>query len=187
VKFKALKKLLAITLLLIHLFNLAGYPLLFGYLSQHSSVELANKINNNEYSDEDLVEVKIPFQVPYYNSSEQFESFAGEITIDGKHFNYVKRKMWGDTLYIMCLPNVEKDELAKAEANYGAEANDLGGNTKNDLAVKKGMAFAQYHFEGHDYSLFPPTSILNVYPAHINEVIVQSFIDTSGQPPEVNS
>jgi hypothetical protein len=62
------KKLLALTLLIVHLFNLTGYTFLFRYLGQQSSRQITKQIDLHGYNDAELVEIKVPLNLPYINS-----------------------------------------------------------------------------------------------------------------------
>ncbi|MBO9573733.1 MAG: hypothetical protein J7497_16225, partial [Chitinophagaceae bacterium] len=95
-----MKKLLAIILLIVHLFNLSGYSFLFRYFIGQSSKQLSQKIDKNNYKEEDLVEMKVALNMPYITQTSEYERFDGEIDIEGRHHHYVKRKISGDTLYI---------------------------------------------------------------------------------------
>jgi hypothetical protein len=71
------KKLAAICLLALLLFNVAGYRVLFSLLEQKATTRLENKIDAGNYSESQLVEIKIPLSMPYY-SDKDYESVYGE-------------------------------------------------------------------------------------------------------------
>jgi hypothetical protein len=68
-----LKQCLAILLLAVHLFNLAGYTLLFEYYMQQSDKQLTQQLDNNQYNDSGLIEVKIALHTPYLTSWSAYE------------------------------------------------------------------------------------------------------------------
>lgn len=120
-----LKKLLAIVLLTIHLFNLGGYQFLFSFLEIKSSEAIVERLDGGGFADSELIEVKIPYSLPYAANQSEFERFDGEIDIDGVHYNYVKRKMVNDTLIVLCIPNTLKTELTAAKSDLVAGLNAL--------------------------------------------------------------
>jgi hypothetical protein len=176
------KKLLALILLIVHFFNLAGYTFLFRYLGQQSSEQITRQIDQHNYNDAELVEIKIPLNLPYVSSWGDYERIDGEINVNGSHHNYVKRKVAGDTLYLLCLPNRQKDQLQIAQSDFGADANDLGGKQDKQLA-KKATVFTQYQIQDIEYdvtsALLPG---LKSYPV-IKSSLIDSFIDKLGRPP----
>ena len=177
-----MKKLLALILLLVHFFNLAGYTFLFGYLGQQSTEHITRQIEQHQYDDAELVEIRIPLNLPYITSWGSYERIDGEITINGSHHNYVKRKVSGDTLYLLCLPNRDKDELQVAKSNFGTDANDLGGKQETQQ-VKKGAMFTQYQIQDADYAIASRmVDGLMIYPL-ITSSLTDSFIDKHGRPP----
>ncbi|WP_153799529.1 hypothetical protein [Foetidibacter luteolus] len=172
---------------MVYLFNLAGYPLLFGYLGRQSSARLAGKIEQNSYHEADLVEVKVKLNMPYYNSQEAYEPLAGDITINGNHYNYVKRKVWQDTLFLMCLPNKERDNLQTAKKDYASAANDFDDEKPNKGITKKENGFSLYHAFENDYSLKPLCTRANVAYTFICVCLPQSYVGAYDIPPEVFS
>ena len=54
-----------ILLLTIHLFNIGGYRFLFDELENRASYQLVEQLDNQEYNDNDLVEMKVPLPMPY--------------------------------------------------------------------------------------------------------------------------
>jgi len=177
------KQLLALSLLFVHLFNLCGYTYLFRYLKQQSTEQITTQIDRHQYIDSELVEVKVALNLPYVNSSNSYERHEGEITIHGKHHNYVKRKVSGDTLYLLCLPNTEKDELKMAEGRFGTEVNDLAATGKKEMSGKKGIVFNQYQGNIPDYNL-PAPDLFNRPPVMLQaSTILSSYPDIPGRPP----
>ncbi len=182
-----MKKLLAITLLIVHLFNLSGYSFLFGYLSEQSTAQLSSRIDRQDYSDSDLVEIKVPLNLPYQSATSDYERFDGEIDLEGQHHHYVKRKVSQDTLYLLCIPNTEKDKLQVAKAEFSKKVNDFEGNGKNET-VKKANFALEYNQQLAEYYLISPETIVSS-PAQISYTsdLTDSFIDLHGKPPRNNS
>lgn len=119
-----MKQIVAILLFLILLFNIGGYHFVFTYVEQKATQRLDEKIDAHQYSEAELIEFKIPFQMPYYNAT-KYESCYGEIEIEGEHYRYVKRKVSRDTLYVLCLPHIEKDNIAVIKSNLVRSLNDI--------------------------------------------------------------
>jgi hypothetical protein len=142
-----LKKLITITLLAVHLFNIAGYNLLFHYFMNRSEARLIKQLDRNDYNDQDLVVLKMPLNLPYYNSSGTTERVDGEIEISGTHYNYVKRQVSNDTLYLYCIPNTAKTKLRNAQTDFSKGVSDTQPDTgKGTNSLLKKMKWgAEYN------------------------------------------
>jgi hypothetical protein len=132
-----LKKIAAILLLAILAFNLAGYRLLFSFMENIATARLENKISAGDYSDEQLIEIRIPLNMPYY-SDKDYETVYGETDFNGGHYRYVKRKISGNTLYLLCIPNIEKSSIIQIKNEFAKAVNDVpagkpGSQQKNNL------------------------------------------------------
>ena len=120
-----MKRLAAILFTGVFLFNWFGYRLLTDYLQHRSDTRLEAKLDRNEYDAASLVEMRVPLNIPYQTSSSDFERIDGEITINGIHYKYVKRKIENGQLVLLCLPNHTRTQLESAKDNYFKLVNDL--------------------------------------------------------------
>src|SRR5690348_9430337 len=120
----------------IHLFNLAGYTLLFDYFIQRSDERLVHQLDTHQYNDNELIEVKIALHTPYLSSWSEYERVDGEAEVNGTYYTYVKRKINNDTLYLLCLPNKNKTQLNAARTDYANKVHDVP-NAKDPGALKK--------------------------------------------------
>lgn len=108
-------------------FNLVGYRWLLSAIENKATANLEQKISSGNYSDEQLVEIRIPLNMPYY-SDKEYENVYGETDFNGEHYRYVKRKVSGNTLYLLCLPNKEKTSIAKVKNEFTKAVNDVPAN-----------------------------------------------------------
>jgi hypothetical protein len=109
------------------LFNLVGYRWLFSAIENTATATLEQKISTGDYREEQLVEIQIPLNMPYY-SDKDYENIYGETDWNGEHYRYVKRKISGNILYLLCLRNTEKTTLAKAKNEFTQAVNDIPAN-----------------------------------------------------------
>jgi hypothetical protein len=131
------KKIVAILLLFVMLFNLVGYRWIFSAIENNATARLEQKISSGNYQEAQLVEIQIPLNMPYY-SDKEYENVYGETDWNGNHYRYVKRKVSGNTLYLLCLPNIEKNTIVKAKDEFAKAVNDVpankqGSQQKNNL------------------------------------------------------
>ena len=124
-----MKKFAAILLLVLLLFNFIGYRFLFYALQQKAENSIVAQIDNNKYSDAELITLTVPLSMPYLQNSKDFERKDGEITLNGKIYHYVKQKISQGNLILMCLPDEEKTNLLTAKNNFFKSQTDLQNNT----------------------------------------------------------
>jgi len=118
-------------------FNLAGYRWLFSAIEKNATANLEQKISAGKYSEEQLVEIRIPLNMPYY-SDKDYEEVYGETDFNGEHYQYVKRKVSANTLYLLCLPNKGKTSIVKVKNEFTKAVNDIPGN-KEGSQQKSGL------------------------------------------------
>ncbi|RFM27153.1 hypothetical protein DXN05_16980 [Deminuibacter soli] len=146
------------------LFNLFGYRLLFICLEQQHKVSLEASLDKNDYNNNDLFEIKIPLNIPYISDQQHFERVDGAITIAGKTYKYVKRKITNGELVLLCLPDAGKQRLDNAQKAFGAHANDLPGAKKLPGLVKKSfpaVEYEQYFMAAVQQSIAAPAIFVN--------------------------
>jgi hypothetical protein len=180
-----LKKIAAILLLSLMIFNLAGYRWLFSAIEENATADLEQKIAAGKYSDEQLVEIRIPLNMPYY-SDKDYENVYGETDWNGEHYRYVKRKVTGNNLYLLCLPNKEKTSIVKVKNEFTKAVNDVPGN-KQGSHEKNGFIkllttefrVKETTFDINDYSISSLSFVSR------NAEVKDLFIPlTDAQPPE---
>jgi hypothetical protein len=129
-----LKKLAAILLICLFLFNLFGYQILYSYVQQQSDVTLEHNLDQNAYNENELITLTIPLSMPYQHNSDGFERFHGEITLNGNIYEYVKRKYCDGKIIFLCLPNHNKMYLEAEKNKIATNNNDIqtSGTKKQD-------------------------------------------------------
>lgn len=141
-----MKKILPILLLTILAFNTIGYKFALNYLTQQSSISLNNNIESNNYSTDDLVEIKIELNNPYI-SDHNYEEAYGETVVKGKHYQFVKKKISENTLYLMCLPNDKKEAINNTKnklADNNASTTQNKKDNKNDIPTTAKVLQAEF-------------------------------------------
>lgn len=116
------KRIASILLMGMLLFNWGGYRFLMNYLENKSDSRLEASLDKALYNESDLVSIKVATNLPYYTNSQTFERVNGEITVNGINYKYVKRRLYNDTLELLCIPNISK---AGIQNDFSRFANDL--------------------------------------------------------------
>jgi hypothetical protein len=183
----ALRKIAAILLLIILLFNWVGYRLFSDFLQYRSDVQLEARLDKNDYNEDELIQIKIPLNLPYQLNWKSFERFDGDIDVDGIHYKYVKRKIYNDSLILLCLPNENKQKIEKAKDDYFKIVNDIAPSSQkksdnNNLSFKNILT---------EFFIEQPIWLTNNFKClHTKYFAVETLLlsnnlhDTPDQPPE---
>jgi hypothetical protein len=110
-----------------------------------AGARMISRIDRQSYDDKDLLEIRVPVNLPYQTNASDFERIDGEISLNGVHYNYVKRKLYNDTLILLCIPNTEKTKVFNARETFFSLVNDLQQEQPNRShpAPVKTVKFAQ--------------------------------------------
>lgn len=171
-------------LLAVHLFNLAGYTLLFEYFIQRSDQQLIQLLDKSEYNDSELIEVKIALHTPYLTSWSDYERVDGEATVNGVFYSYVKRKIYNDTLYLLCLPNKNKTQLTAARIEYANKVQDVPANADDTGALKKNPAVNEYDQPVTQFQVAQISEATGQQGHHPYLPLLQTFIAGPFHPPQ---
>jgi hypothetical protein len=176
-------------LMCILLFNLVGYRFVADYMQQKSDAQLEARLDKDQYEESQLVELKIPINLPYQTSWSAYVRYDGEIQLDGISYKYVSRKLSNDTLYIKCIPNTNKMHLETAKDNFFKNNNDIAqnsGSKKSDnsksIALKKLLSEYNEHFFLFSSSVF--FSIQQTFGLKPVERVVTFAHISPEQPPD---
>jgi len=128
-----LKKIASILLLGILLFNWCGYRWVINLVQQSADAKLEARLDRDDYDESQLIEIKVPVDMPYQSDWAGFERYDGEIEVNGIHYKYVKRKVQDGQLVLKCIPNHDKQRLESAKDDLFKITNDL----QQDNSAKK--------------------------------------------------
>ena len=158
-----LKKTTALFLIILFLFNLFGYRLLVNYLQSQSNIQLEASLDKNLYNDSQLIELKVPINLPYETNWSAYQRYNGEIEVNGVMYKYVKRKVADDTLYVMCIPNMKKMHLETAKNDFFKITNDLSQNNKSKKSDNSKSSFksVQSEYDEYSFALNTATALYN--------------------------
>jgi hypothetical protein len=158
------------------LFNWFGYRLLIGYWQEKTQSELEAKLDVSDYDESQLITVKVPVtHLSYYNTSPVFERVNGSIEIGGMQYKYVKRRLYKDSLELLCLPDQGTMKLK-------ATANDFLKHSGAHPLPIKSFVFDPYLLMDHRVPAVPAMPKEPVY-AEYKATIPSSFPATDERPP----
>ncbi|HWB28255.1 MAG TPA: hypothetical protein VG738_22435 [Chitinophagaceae bacterium] len=120
-----MKKLTAILLLALLLFNIIGYRVMFFFQQRKQDTAMEASFDKDAYNEADLLTVKINLSLPYETNWKDFERVDGVIRIEGKVYRYVKRRVFNGELILKCLPDEYSTRLQTARDDFFRLANNL--------------------------------------------------------------
>lgn len=185
----ALKKLAAILLIAILAFNWYGYRIVTVIFSQKADQQLEAKLDNKEYDESQLIEVKVALNVPYQIEQTDFERHYGEMEVDGKYYTYVKRKVENGFLVLKCIPNSDKEKIKAAGNDFFKMTNGLEGNQpdkkQNNTSGFAKNFWSEYDDRETDYTIDALSAIRT--ETYLNNTSLYQDIYTAApaQPPEL--
>lgn len=145
-----MKKVAAIFILSILLFNWVGYRFVSNYFESRASAIVQASLDENNYDESELISLKVPLSLPYGPNSSNFQKVRGEVEINGTTYQYVKRRFYKDTLEVYCIPNYQRKEIKNARDEFFKVANDLV--NANNNAKKTGGHHTVVKFAVDDYT-----------------------------------
>lgn len=166
-------------------FNLLGYRWFFSVIEENATTKLEQKISAGNFNEEQLVEIRIPLNMPYY-SDKDYEEVYGETDWNGEHYRYVKRKVSNNTLYLLCLPDKENTSIAKVKNEFTKAVNDFPVNKQGSQQKNNFIKLLTTEFKITE-SLISENSFSSLSLQFIsrNTAVTNLFIPlTEAQPPE---
>lgn len=158
---------------------------LFQYFIYQSNKFNEEQISKNLYKASDLVEIKIPVNLPKITNWNSYERISGTIQLQENWYNYVKLRMTRDTLFVMCVPNYKTTRLINANIIYAREVSEAPLNAKKQAIPLKNIAMFKYIPLTATVKLLPSVAIIKPVPARLNVKPVISHIDILSPPPEM--
>lgn len=174
-------------MLAVFTFNVAGYQLFYNYISNKADKNLEWALDQDNYKDEDLITIKQPTNLPYYNDSKDFQRIDGEVEVDGIKYKYVKCRVYNGFLEMRCIPNKVKMQIEQSKNDYAAIAHDFQqNNSQKKDGPNKSFQKSLSEYEEQSFLIIDCGSALLT----TNYVLVQSvfegnrFFTTVEQPPD---
>jgi hypothetical protein len=178
------KKTIAIAFLLLQVFSLFGPIALYEYCLHQSDKLFNEQISQSRYKIDDLVEVKLPVQMPTIQDWKEYSYVSGQVQLQNGSYNYVKIKMTRDTIFLMCVPNYRTTKLIQQNVIDARKIADIPVNKKERVPLAKTNALGAYSYQAIQFRFLTPIATLKKSVDHTHSGIVKSFIARPGQPPE---
>lgn len=167
-------------------FNWMGFRLLTGFMESKADIALETKIENSDYDESSLIEIRVPLNAPYLSdNSTEFERYDGELELDGVHYKYVKRKIVNGELVLLCLPNKSKTELQNSREEFFKLVNDLNNQNKSKSNTSAYKSVTTEYKEVNNTWKIEALCLMNITHANaVHYYIAPGYNSAPDQPPK---
>lgn len=134
-----MKRIAVIFFAVVVLFNALGfYGLLVG-LQYQAGLDLADRLDRDQYSADATVTLRVPMALPYHIDNGTYKRVDGQILHHGEVYRLVKQKLESDTLYIVCIKDIESNIINQALSDYVKTFTDKPASSKQTTKFAAGF------------------------------------------------
>ena len=161
-------------------------------MENKADLQLEARLDDHNYKESDLISFKVSANLPYYINSETYDRVNGEININGVDYKYVKRRIYNDSVEILCIPNVTKTCLENARNDFYRLANDLVSNSSSKKSTSNHNHTTKFSIQ--DYTA---TQLIDMNPSSrflsntaaiaVYHRFKSIYLECLEQPPEAES
>ena len=177
-----MKRIITSVLLLVFLNYLAGYYVIFWVLRNQADTRMTERLDADDYSDNETITFKFPFTLPYYNDSKDYERMEGEFQFHGEYYKLVKQKLERDTLYIVCIKDYNQKRITGMANDFVKQTNDMTANAGTMKIIGSFSKDYQPNYGGH-FLRHPLEQVLKHIARH-NFSELFAFLPVAIPPPK---
>jgi hypothetical protein len=130
------KRILSIALVVVFLFNVIGYYGIYVAMLSQARTALNEKIDREQYKEDQTITVKIPLALPYPVQQDEFQRVQGDFEHQGEFYKLVKQKYSNDTLYVVCIKNAEEKKAFTVFSDLVKLSTDQNSSTSHNQNSK---------------------------------------------------
>lgn len=179
-----MKKLIAITFIVIHLFNIGGALAVHQYCVYKSDKFFAAQTAKDRYNIHDLTEVKIPVQMPGAVDWPEYVQTTGRVEFQDNSYNYVKMRITKDAIYLMCVPNYSTTRLSKENIISAKHIKDIPVPKKDHVPFGKMKVHDNFKFSFIQFAFDTVVENLKVVIIQPVQSVPTHSPDIPEQPPK---
>jgi len=167
------------------LFNWIGYRLLNSIMEDNATRRLEMQLDQQQYDESQLITLKVPVtHLSYFNASSTYERVSGEIEVNGTPYRYVKRRIFNDSLEVMCIPHAKALQLRQIGNSYFRFVNDIGQSSKHDTHPQTSKSFSNDPFTCiRTIQIEAPEQSVPSHAFHFLVYFPSVILPTDEQPP----
>jgi len=181
-----MKKLVAILLLFIHLYNIGGQLAIYQCLVYQCDRVYDKEIGENHYNIDDLTEIRVPVNMPDVKGWHGYINVSGSIRFKNASYNYVKIKVTSTAIYLVCIPNYATTHIAGYNIIHASQIPDIPVPTKDHVPFGK-INQLSYSYQPINFRFSTP---LVIYRENILSnclLVLNCYISRPGRPPDQTS
>ncbi|HAL81288.1 MAG TPA: hypothetical protein DCO83_02845 [Mucilaginibacter sp.] len=181
---KKLKKLIAVVLLAICLFNIGGQLVLHQYAVFLTARFFNEQTSKGLYNVNDLTEVKLPVNLPGISDWSAYENISGQIKFENSSYNYVKMKITRNAIYLMCIPDYATTSLTSQNIIDAKQVKDIPVPKKEHVPYSKSSVRDNFSFAFLHFRFSSPVQGLAGIDVRSCPLIIHHSPDIPEQPPK---
>ncbi len=178
-----MKRVVAIFLSLVFLFNIVGYKAVYFYQIQNADDRLETKVRNSNFASEKLITIKIPVTLPYLVDWADYQPMEGEVIYKKETYRYIKKKIARDTVFLVCIDHHEKTKLQNNSDEFFKKVNDITAETNKKPVLKQVKTDFFERYKPYEYAN-NYLLILKVEPSYQAKNVSTVTLDKDHNPPE---
>jgi hypothetical protein len=153
-------------------------------MEDRSNLRLQSQLDLRHYDENQLLSIKLPAtQLAYYNNSAVFERVDGQIDINGIPYQYVKRRIFNDSIEFLCIPNATALNLRHSGENYFRLINDMQRSQRGHPGSTTKFFAVDPYTATHRWQIDDLSLILIEYPGHFSTRLPAPSGATAERPP----
>ncbi|HEY0057945.1 MAG TPA: hypothetical protein VGB56_02360 [Flavisolibacter sp.] len=152
-------------------------------LEKQSKAAMDQLADNKGYNPGELISIKTTLHLPYYTGSASYERAYGSIEVSGVTYQYVMRRVYQDTLELLCLPNGDVQKIKEAKNSIAGQSADAGSTAPHKTVVKV-LLPDLFHHSATQYML-PISPVKNVYGPGQPVITTSGHLSQPDQPPRL--
>ena len=162
--------------------------LAFQYFMNRSDNQIVSQLYSNGANSSKLIKLKIPVHMPTLDDWTDYANIQGQVQVKDAYYNYVRLKMTKDTLYLICLPNTVKANLAKANIIMTKNLNDIPLSKKgpNNSSTKKAESTYDHFYQIVKCDYTPLAELVKINVRSEVFHLSNPYIESPGKPPNAS-
>ena len=153
-----------------------------------SDNQIVSQLYSNGANSSKLIKLKIPVHMPTLDDWTDYANIQGQVQVKDAYYNYVRLKMTKDTLYLICLPNTVKANLAKANIIMTKNLNDIPLSKKgpNNSSTKKAESTYDHFYQIVKCDYTPLAELVKINTHSEVFHLSNPYIESPGKPPNTS-
>lgn len=144
-----MRRIVAIALLLLLLFNVLGFYGIFMGLQYQNRQQLVQRFDTNQYDESQTITFKVPLSIPYAGDRQDYVRVDGEFEHEGEFFHMIKQRLSQDTLYVVCVNDQQSKRIHRAMTDYVKTFGDDAAGSQDQSKTIVPSFIKEYLLESH--------------------------------------